>query len=154
VRGTVRERLRARLAPCPDEGCRCLLWTGCLTSKGYGCIQVSGKAQLVHRVAWELEHGPIPGRLTIDHVYDRGCRHKNCADVAHLEPVTARENIQRSFASNPRHGRPETIRDLVSDSRAASLLDGEFWRGFREWAGPEEWADLAPAARALAEAAS
>jgi hypothetical protein len=152
VRGTVRERLYARLEL--DEATGCLLWTGCLTSRGYGCIGVNGKNQLVHRVAWELEHGPIPGRMTIDHVHDRGCRHKNCANVAHLEVVTARENIRRSFASNPRHGRPQTIRDLVSDGKAASLLDGEFWRRFGEWAGPDEWADLTPAHRALALAAA
>jgi hypothetical protein len=93
MKGTVRERLLSRLYIEPGTGC--LLWAGCLNSRGYGVISVAGKRELVHRVAWQIENGPIPDGLTIDHVHDRGCRHKHCGNVAHLEPVTSAENTRR-----------------------------------------------------------
>lgn len=140
---TLRERLYSRLVPDPVTGC--LLWTGCLNSRGYGCIGVGGKSQLVHRVAWELEHGPIPESLTIDHVYDRGCRHKRCANVAHLEPVTRAQNCRRSLPHRVYVPRPARRREYDPGE--------EFWRHFREWAGPEEWAELTPADRGRIEQA-
>lgn len=100
MKGTLAERLNSRLVPAPDAPCR--LWTGCTNSRGYGVISDGGKRVLVHRAAWQLDHGPIPAGMTIDHVWDRGCRYKNCALVAHLEPVTMAVNIQRSHRSNPR----------------------------------------------------
>lgn len=92
---TLRERLLGRLIIDPSG---CLLWSGCLNSRGYGVISVDGKRELVHRVAWQMENGPIPEGLTIDHVRARGCRHKRCGNVAHLEPVVIAENIFRSCA--------------------------------------------------------
>lgn len=62
---------------------------------GYGRISVGNRNRLVHRVAWELDNGPIPEGLTIDHVKARGCRHKTCANVRHLEPVTCKVNVLR-----------------------------------------------------------
>ena len=96
MRGTLRERLYARLMPDPETGC--LLWPGAKGRKGYGQIRVSGRGSpmaAVHRVAWELAYGPIPPGLVIDHVRAWGCRHNNCANVAHLELVTNRENLLR-----------------------------------------------------------
>jgi hypothetical protein len=88
---TPRERLLSRLIIDPSG---CLLWTGGL-NRGYGRIRIAGKDRPVHRVMWEMFEGPIPGGLTIDHVKDRGCVHKNCASIAHLEPVTGPENTRR-----------------------------------------------------------
>lgn len=105
MRGTVRERLAARLTPCADPGCGCdgcHLWAGCLNSRGYGCIAVNGKSQLAHRVAWELDNGPVPEGMTVDHVHKRGCRHKHCVNIAHLEPVTSAENTRRSIPHRPK----------------------------------------------------
>lgn len=101
MKGTVRERLTGRLVPCADPECDCsgcLLWTGCINSKGYGVIGVDGARKLVHRVAWSLDNGPVPDGLTIDHVHKRGCRHKTCGNVAHLEPVTRKVNTHRYLA--------------------------------------------------------
>ena len=63
-----------------------------------------------HRLAYELEIGPIPAGLEIDHL----CRVRNCVNPAHLEPVTHAENIRRGtgpLAENARktecvHGHP------------------------------------------------
>jgi hypothetical protein len=99
VTTAIQARLSAKLAPCsePGCGCDCLLWP-CNTG-GYGQIWVNGRNCLLHRVAWEAENGPIPTGLTIDHVRDHGCVHKNCANLAHLEPVTIAENLRRRGAA-------------------------------------------------------
>jgi hypothetical protein len=63
------------------------------TRRGYGrCWPVDGIPERVaHRIAYTLEHGPIPDGLTIDHL----CRNRRCCNPAHLEAVTERENILR-----------------------------------------------------------
>ncbi len=88
------ERFNARLVPDPESGC--VLWTVRLNRAGYGVIRMDGREQQVHRVTWELEVGPVPDGMELDHVLARGCVHRNCANVAHLEPVTHRENLLRS----------------------------------------------------------
>ena len=76
----------------------CWYWTRCTNSGGYGTTFVGGRPAYVHRVAYEDLVGPIPEGLTIDHL----CRVRNCVNPAHLEPVTALENMRRgwSFANS------------------------------------------------------
>lgn len=69
----------------------CWLWTGARLASGYGSMRWQGKARVVHRVMYELEIGPIPGGLQIDHL----CRVRPCCNPAHLEPVTHAENLRR-----------------------------------------------------------
>jgi hypothetical protein len=95
----VRERLLSHLIIDWETGC--LLWDGRVDGKGYGYIKVGSRSDGtrhsvgVHRLAWELENGPVPDGLEVDHVKARGCRYRHCANVAHLEPVTHRENVMR-----------------------------------------------------------
>jgi hypothetical protein len=89
----------------PNE---CWLWLGATLPKGYGVIGSGGKHstnRYVHRVAYELAHGPIPADLAVDHTchsYDKSCRggptceHRRCVNPAHLEVVTPTENNHRS----------------------------------------------------------
>jgi|SRR6516162_1033280 hypothetical protein len=75
----------------PDD---CWLWLGANNGNGYGVIGRGGREAgqtYVHRVAWELAHGPIPAGLEVDHL----CRTRCCVNVAHLELVTHRENNRR-----------------------------------------------------------
>lgn len=71
----------------------CWIWTGCLNSKGYGCIQIAGKRHLVHRVSYELHTGPIQQGMQIDHL----CFRRECFNPHHLEAVSASENVQRAM---------------------------------------------------------
>lgn len=101
MRTDLRDRIYSRLVECADPACACsgcLLWPGALTTRGYGKISVDGRTEYVHRMTWIIEQGPIPDGLTLDHVKARGCLHRNCAKLAHLEPVTPRENALRTDA--------------------------------------------------------
>lgn len=71
----------------------CIIWTGALNSRGYGCFGVGGVSQLAHRVAWEAVNGPIPDGLTVDHVE---CRNRRCVRPDHMELVTSAENARRA----------------------------------------------------------
>jgi hypothetical protein len=76
----------------------CWLWTAA-TRGGYASISVPGGRPRVrryaHRIVYEQMVGPIPDGMQLDHVWDRGCRHKHCVRPDHLEPVTGLENRQR-----------------------------------------------------------
>lgn len=78
----------------------CWIWIGRLSEQGYGLYHpgrneagqaITGQA---HRVAYELLVGDIPDGLQLDHL----CRIPACVNPDHLEPVTARENVLRSFS--------------------------------------------------------
>lgn len=87
---TLRERLLSRLIIDPSG---CVLWTGAITSHGYGQIRVDGRNERVHRVMYEMFAGPIPDGLQLDHL----CRVRHCANVDHLELVTPRVNTLRGI---------------------------------------------------------
>lgn len=70
----------------------CLLWTGALDTSGYGRIWHDGRVHRVHRIAWEIEYGPIPPGLELDH----RCAVRACWNPDHTEPVDHRTNILRS----------------------------------------------------------
>lgn len=89
-------RVRSGLAESDEtwNGTPHLIWIRRSTSKGYGVVRdgLRGNNVGVHRVAWEMERGPIPEGLTIDHL----CRVTLCANVLHLEPVPLLENVMRA----------------------------------------------------------
>lgn len=85
---TFRQRLLSRLIIDPSG---CILWTGSINNCGYGRITANGQSRYVHRLVWELFVGPVPDGLQLDHL----CRVRHCANVAHLEPVSPRENVLR-----------------------------------------------------------
>jgi len=96
---TEREMLLRRLWSQVDKSAgpgRCWPWTGTLNNSGYGRIYVNGRKVLVHRLAYELEVGPIGDGLEIDHVRARGCQSTACCNPAHLEAVTPEENRRRA----------------------------------------------------------
>ena len=80
-----------------DKSANCWLWTGSINNAGYGRIARSGDGVggLAHRISYELEAGPIPAGLEIDHL----CRVRACVNPAHLEPVTRAENVRRAAAA-------------------------------------------------------
>lgn len=79
------QRFFDRVQPEPMSGC--WLWTGAIAKNGYGRTS----AGYAHRTAYELNVGPIPAGLDLDHK----CRTRSCCNPEHLEPVTRSENLRR-----------------------------------------------------------
>jgi hypothetical protein len=77
------------VSPEPNTGC--WLWNGAIRDDGYAYTNRCGVKKSVHRLAYELEYGPIPDGLQIDHL----CRVRCCCNPAHLEAVTHKTNMER-----------------------------------------------------------
>ena len=103
------------------------LWTGAKNDKGYGILEVDGATVRAHRVAYEMEHGPIPDDKDVGHKTD--CANTSCVRASHLELVTNEENAaerairKAAIATKPGFEETESqIRYRVSDP-------GEFQEG-------------------------
>lgn len=88
----------------------CIVWTGSKNEKGYGRIKIDSVLQSVHRVAWELENGPIPEDMQIDHI----CWSRACVRVDHLRLATRSENKRN--AQRARIDSELGIRNIRRDS--------------------------------------
>lgn len=86
-------RLRSRSEIDPDTGC--WRFQGWIQPNGYGEVKFDGIKWRAHALSYDLHWGPIPKGLVIDHVFDRGCRYRDCINPEHLEAVTNRTNILR-----------------------------------------------------------
>ena len=88
------QRFWARVSIDPSG---CWLWTGSVSNTGYGQLgkQADGKniVRNVHRISYEINVGPIPQGLQLDHL----CCNKLCVRPDHLEAVSARENSRRAL---------------------------------------------------------
>jgi HNH endonuclease len=82
----------------PDE---CWPWRPPVRPDGYGSFHRDGRGVPAHRVAYELEVGPVPDGLDVDHeCHNRDescpggpCAHRACCNPAHLKPATRRANL-------------------------------------------------------------
>ncbi len=115
------ERFWAKCIPEPNTGC--WLWTGALTTKGYGKrSRGDGRGWwFAHRVAWALLNGDVPEGLLVRHVW---CRNPPCCNPSHLRTGTQRENLA------------DMVRDGTStkgDRNPARLHPERLDRGDRHW---------------------
>jgi len=82
---------------------RCWPWLGTKNQKGYGMFKINRETCMAHRVAYELERGPIPeygpNSVQADHL----CLNKGCVNPWHIEIVTCRVNSQRRSGSTNTH---------------------------------------------------
>ena len=81
----------------------CWEWTGGRNT-GYGQFVIGRRTWYAHRIAYELQVGPIPEGMQIDHL----CRNRACQNAGHLEPVTPRENVLRSASPSAQNAKKTT----------------------------------------------
>lgn len=118
----IKEKLDAR----SEQRGECLVWIGCCDKKwGYGKIKIKGRDLSVHRVAWELLNGPIPGGLHVLH----SCDNPPCLRGEHLFLGTQADNnkdmrIKGRQARGIKNGRGKLTDDEVVAIRKAYAAGG------------------------------
>jgi hypothetical protein len=70
----------------------CWPWLASFFPNGYGQFGHVG----AHRASYEINVGPIPAGLVIDHT----CGQRYCVNPRHLEPVTQQVNAQRGYVGS------------------------------------------------------
>jgi hypothetical protein len=67
----------------------CWLWTGAISSRGYGNFRGPNSRQVgAHIYSYELVNGPVPQGMFVDHA----CRVQRCVNPDHLAAKTNKEN--------------------------------------------------------------
>ena len=76
----------------PELG-NCWVWLNGDDGRGYGSFSITSQEKLkAHRFSYELSNGPIPHKMTLDHL----CLVKRCVRPSHMEVVTQGENARRA----------------------------------------------------------
>ena len=103
VYGTADERFEAYANRGPADAC--WPWGGTIVEGGYGQLWDGSKIVAVHRWAYQRFIEPIPPGWTVDHVWQAGCRLKDCVNyLNHLEAVTNAENVHRYWDAQRQQG--------------------------------------------------
>lgn len=111
----------AKVHPEPNTGC--WLWSGSLTSKGYGELRLVGdRHALAHRVVYVLERGALPLGGDLLH----SCNQPTCVNPAHLRIGTQADNnadmkragVYEVIAAR-RNGAPHFVRRNTETRRAS-----------------------------------
>lgn len=122
-------RFAKRLALFAPYPALCWEWPGHRGKGGYVEVSIypSGRqrGRMAHVRVYEHLIGPVPAGLQLDHL----CRNPRCVNPAHMEPVTARENVMRSAGVAAENARKETClrghplegKNLRKDARAWRL---------------------------------
>jgi hypothetical protein len=90
----MQDLLSRLLSRCERQPFDCLDWTGATNNRNYGRINIDGQPKCLHRLMWELHHGPIPSGLHCLHSCDRPI----CCEIGHLRLGTNQDNMDERNA--------------------------------------------------------
>ena len=100
-----------KLLACVDETPDgCWLWTGPITTKGYGRVYLRGHWWLAHRMMHEWLVGPTPS----DRVTHHRCRNNRCSNPEHLRSATQSDNVADGYAARG-SDRPRRLRSCCKN---------------------------------------
>lgn len=101
----------------------CWEWTGHRDDKGYGTTWEVGAAAFrstkAHRMAYRLIFSNIPDGLELDHL----CRHRECVNPWHLEPISHLGNMRRG--ANTRLT-DQQVREILLTNESRKVLADKF----------------------------
>lgn len=89
----------------------CWEWTGELSCSGHGRFKARRRRLQAHRVAYIIEHGPIPRGMVVCHQ----CDNPPCVNPAHLFLVAAADSMADAMRNGRRRGTtlgPEAVREI------------------------------------------
>lgn len=87
---------------CSPHGC--WLWVAKSHIEGYGTFKYRGKTVRVHRIAWQIEHGPVPSDMMVLH---------SCESFYARGDITYRRCVRHLYLGN----KFDNARDMVSSGR-------------------------------------
>lgn len=116
---SIQQRMEEKSTYVPFCGCR--LWFGACVPRGYGVTHFENRQQYAHRVAWQIERGPIPGGMLVLH----RCDVPACINVDHLFLGTDADNTADKVnkgrcnpARGERAGKAKLTEGIVREIRA------------------------------------
>jgi hypothetical protein len=83
----------------PGRGCVPGGEAGTRAHHGYRAVTVDGKKHYVHRIVWEMAHGPIPAACCIDHI--DGDRSNNALSNLRVVTLSLNQRNKKTQRNSP-----------------------------------------------------
>ena len=96
-----------RLAIYTKRGPECWEWLGAKAS-GYGRLSAGDRPRGAHRIAWEVNYGPIPAGLCVLH----RCDNRGCVRPDHLFLGTSADNTADMMAKGRNGVNPDPLKGM------------------------------------------